>query len=128
MNENLIKDFTAKEVKSALQQMHPTKALGLDGMSAIFFQKFWNVVGSDVTNMVLIVLNFNMPMVEINKKNIILVPKIKNPTRIKEFRPISLSNVTYKLISKVLANRLKVVLPHIISKKSESLFIRAFNY
>lgn len=128
MNENLIKDFTAKEVKSALQQMHPTKALGLDGMSAIFFQKFWNVVGSDVTNMVLIVLNFNMPMVEINKKNIILVPKIKNPTRIKEFRPISLSNVTYKLISKVLANRLKVVLPHIISKKSESLLIRAFNY
>lgn len=128
MNENLIKDFTAKEVKSALQQMHPTKALGLDGMSAIFFQKFWNVVGSDVTNMVLIVLNFNMPMVEINKKNIILVPKIKNPTRIKEFRPISLSNVTYKLISKVLANRLKAVLPHIISKKSESLFIRAFNY
>ena len=68
MNKNLIKDFTAKEVKSALQQMHPTKALGLDGMSAIFFQKFWNVVGSDVTNMVLIVLNFNMPMVEINKK------------------------------------------------------------
>ena len=128
MNENLIKDFTAKEVKSALQQRHPTKALGLDGMSAIFFQKFWNVVGSDVTNMVLIVLNFNMPMVEINKKNIILVPKIKNPTRIKEFRPISLSNVTYKLISKVLANRLKAVLPHIISKKSESLFIRAFNY
>ena len=128
MNENLIKDFTAKEVKSALQQMHPTKALGLDGMSAIFFQKFWNVVGSDVTNMVLIVLNFNMPMVEINKKNIILVPKIKNPTRIKEFRPISLSNVTYKLISKVLANRLKAVLPHIISKKSESLFIKVFNY
>ncbi|KAL4609986.1 hypothetical protein ACB092_08G019900 [Castanea dentata] len=40
MNENLIKDFTAEEVRSTLQQMHPTKAVRPDGMSIIFFQKF----------------------------------------------------------------------------------------
>ena len=122
MNENLIKDFTAEEVRSALQQMHPTKALESDGMSTVFFQKFWNVVGLDITKMVLNVLNLNMPMDEINKTNITLVPKIKNPTRMKEFRPISLSNVTYKLISKVLANRLKAVLPQIILE-NQSAFL-----
>ena len=57
--------------------MHPTKALGPNGMSAIFFQKYWDIVGNDVICMVLNVLNSNMSMVEINKTNITLVPKIK---------------------------------------------------
>ncbi|XP_075644988.1 uncharacterized protein LOC142615977 [Castanea sativa] len=66
--------------------------------------------------MVLNVLNFNTPMSELNETNITLVPKIKHPIKMKDFRPISLSNVAYKLISKVLANRLKAILPQIISE------------
>ena len=122
MNESLIKEFTAEEVQTALLQMHPTKAPGPDGMSAIFYQKYWKIVGVDVTNMVLNVLNSNMSIADINKTNIALVPKVKHPTRMKEFRPISLSNVVYKLISKTLANRLKSVLPQIISK-NQSVFL-----
>ena len=102
--------------------MHPTKALGPNGMSAIFFQKYWGIVGNDVICIVLNVLNSNMSMVEINKTNITLVPKIKNPTKMTDFRPISLCNVVYKLISKVLANRLKVILPQIISE-NHSVFL-----
>ena len=74
------------------------------------------------------VLNLNMPMTEINKTNITLVPKVKNPTKMMDFRPISLCNVKYKLISKVLANRLKVILPYIIfENQSTFLFGRLIN-
>ena len=44
MNQNLIQTFTRSEVEAALKQIHPTKAPGPDGMFAIFFQKYWNVV------------------------------------------------------------------------------------
>ena len=122
MNADLTRDFTMEEVRLALSQMHPTKAPGPDGMFAIFYQKYWAIVGNDVTHMVFNVLNSNAPITDINNTNIALVPKVKNPTRMKEFRPISLSNVCYKLISKVLANRLRTILPQIISK-NQSAFI-----
>ena len=96
--------------------MHPTRAPSPESMSAIFYQKYWNIVGNDVTSMVLNVLNFDNPMTKLNKTNITLVPKVKQPTKMKDFRPISLSNVAYKLISKVLANYLKLVLPQLISE------------
>ena len=72
--------------------------------------------------MVLNVLNMNMSMSSINKTNITPVPKINNPSKMTDFRPISLSNVVYKLVAKVLANRLKVLLPHIISE-NQSAFL-----
>ena len=76
-----------------------------------FFQKYWDVVGNDISSMILNVLNSNMSLAEINKTNITLIPKTKCPSRMSEFRPISLCNVIYKLVSKVLANRLKKILP-----------------
>lgn len=119
-----MKEFTKEELEEAQKHMHPTKAPGPDGMSAIFFQKYWNIVGNDVSSMVLNVLNSDMSMAEINKTNIALVPKTKNPTKMTEFKPISLSNVVYKLVSKVLANRLKIILPKIITE-NQSAFLHA---
>jgi len=116
MNDELTKDFTTKEVRTTFRQMHPTKVPGLDGMSTIFYQKYWDIVGSDVTNMVLNVLNSNASLSDINNTYITLVPKVKFSNRMKDFYPISLSNVKYKLVSKVLANCLKTVLPQIISE------------
>ena len=114
--------LTKEEVEEALKQMHPRKALGPDGMSAIVFQKYWNRVGNDVICMFLNVLNSNMSMAKINRTNITLLPKTKNPTKMTEFRPISLCNVVYKIISKVLATRLKTILPQIITE-NQSAFL-----
>ena len=122
MNEDLIKDFQKEEVIQAIRQMHPRKAPGPDSMSAIFYQKYWDIIGYDVIKNVLNILNFNAPIAELNKTNIALIPKINNPTKICEFRPISLCNVSYKIVSKVLANRLKPFLPSIIFE-NQSAFV-----
>jgi hypothetical protein len=72
-------------------------------------------VGPEVCKAILYSLNNGVLDNDLNSTYIALIPKIKNPTCVTEFRPISLCNVLYKIISKVLANRLRVILPHIIS-------------
>ena len=53
MAQSLVRPYTEEEVRTTLFQMHPSKALGPDGMSPFFFQKFWYIVGHDVTSAVL---------------------------------------------------------------------------
>jgi hypothetical protein len=122
MNDNLTREFRAEEVQQAIQQMAPSKAPGPDGMPPIFYQKYWHVVGSDVTMAVLSCLNSGSLLKSINHTFITLIPKVKNPEKVTDFRPISLCNVIYKLVSKVLANRLKLILPQIVSD-SQSAFV-----
>ena len=115
MHEVLSSEYTAKEVKVALFQMGPTKAPGPDGINALFYQKFWHVVGDTVVLAMLDFLNNGNMLPKINHTNIVLIPKNRNPVKMSDFRLISLCNVIYKIISKVLANKLKKVLPQIIS-------------
>ena len=90
MNMELSRNFTREEIVTALKQIHPTKSPGPDGMPALFFQKYWDIVGSNVLNMALNVLNYGMSLDVINKTNIALIPKANNPKRMTDFRPISL--------------------------------------
>ncbi|KAL5555093.1 hypothetical protein UlMin_037329 [Ulmus minor] len=122
LNDQLEQAFDAKDVKTAVFQMAPTKSPGADEMSAIFYQKFWPIIGDDITSACLGFTNGELPLGSINETIITLLPKIKNPTRILEFRSISLCNVLYKIISKMLANRMRRVMDIIISQE-QSAFI-----
>ena len=78
-------------------------------------------MGDSVIAAALDYLNSGIMVPKINHTNIVLIPKVKNP-EMTNFRPISLCNVVYKIISKVLANRLKQVLPYVISS-TQSAFV-----
>lgn len=120
MNDVLSQPFCKEEIFDALQQMAPQKAPGPDGLPALFYQKFWGKVGTDIVNVVLEILNGGDLEVEWNQTQITLVPKTKKPKRMTEFRPISLCNVHYKLISKVMVNRLKKIFPEVISQEQSA--------
>ncbi|XP_024155779.1 uncharacterized protein LOC112163738 [Rosa chinensis] len=115
MNRDLVASYTDSEIRKALFQMHPSKSPGPDGMSPCFFQKFWNVVGHDVCMAVRDILLTGRNSLESNFTHLTLIPKIKEPQLPSDRRPIALCNVVYKIASKVLANRLKRILPHIVS-------------
>jgi hypothetical protein len=114
MSQDLLKPFTREELRRALFQMSPSKAPGPDGMTALFFQKFWHIVGMDVTNAMLDFLNNGHMLKSLNFTHIALIPKVKSPESMTQFRPINLCNVLYKIISKVLMNRMKTILPLVV--------------
>ena len=79
MKEELSRPYSVEEVKVALFHMGPTKVLGPNGMNALFYQKFWHIVGNDVSSAVLDFLNSGIMIPEINYTHIVLIPKVKSP-------------------------------------------------
>ena len=95
---------------------------GPNGMSPIFYKTYWHIVGDDIISIILYALNSGKVHESLNATFIALIPKVKNPKWIAEFRQISLCNVVYKLIAKVVVNRLKKILSHVIDD-SQSAFL-----
>ncbi|KAL0438744.1 UNVERIFIED_CONTAM: putative mitochondrial protein [Sesamum latifolium] len=122
MNRSLADPFTEIEVKQAVFGMYPFKSPGPDGMPPMFFQKFWPIIGNDVTCSVLRILNDHILYRKMNHTHVILIPKCESPKTVAQLRPISLCNVIVRIASKCIANRLKFLMDHIVSP-TQSAFI-----
>ncbi|XP_020250145.1 uncharacterized protein LOC109827551 [Asparagus officinalis] len=116
----LVKDINHKEIKEALFQMNPDKAPGPDGFNAYFYQHNWSMIKDDVIVAVKSFFSSGKILKQINHTFLTLVPKSKEATSIQDYRPISCCNVIYKIISKILSNRLKLVVGELISNNQHA--------
>lgn len=107
--------LTAAKIWKVVKNMHSTKASAPDGMPAIFFQKYWDIVGGDVILMVQNVFWSGLLPRDINRSFVVLIPKVHGVSEFKHLQPISLCNTIYKIISKILTDRSKPLLSKIIS-------------
>lgn len=100
--------FTSKEVCDVFSDIDPSKAPGKNGFPDLFFHKFWSVVCPSVTSEYLALLNDKKALGSLNDTVLALIPKVKNPVKMKDFWPIILCNVIYKTISKCITARHKI--------------------
>lgn len=114
-NIELNKEITKDEIKSALFSMHPNKAPRPDGMIPAFFQRYWHIVGDDVYKVLKHFFSTSEILQGLNNTNIVLIPKKKNPAEVGDLRHIALCNVLMKIITKVMANRMKGLLNMVIT-------------
>ncbi|XP_060963263.1 uncharacterized protein LOC115705899 isoform X2 [Cannabis sativa] len=103
-----------EEIRNTLFAMSNHKAPGPDGMSVLFFKHYWESVGEDFCDAVADFFVKGRMHKGVNSTNVVLIPKVQNSKRPNQFRPISLCNVMYKVISKIIANRIKPILPSLI--------------
>ncbi|XP_024010421.1 uncharacterized protein LOC112085439 [Eutrema salsugineum] len=123
-NQLLLMDPSESEIKEALFDINPDKALGPDGMTSKFYQKFWLDFRHDIVKLVKDFFASGSFDPRLNQTNICLIPKKEKPRAMTEFRPISLCNVSYKIISKLLYKRLKKTLPNLISETQSAFMAR----
>ena len=113
--------FEKVEILSVVRDLEGDKAPGPDGFSMAFFHHCWRVVERDVLVVFEEFYQHCKFEKSLNATFIALIPKKNDVSNILDFRPISLVGSLYKILAKVLANRLKVVLDKLISESQNSL-------
>eukprot|EP00253_Pinus_taeda_P009681 PITA_09681 len=115
-NNDLEKQVSEEEVREATWSMQPDKAPGPYGFTISFYRAHWDIIKKDLIRMVKNVFK-KIKMGENTKSShLALIRKESNPLSFDRYRPISLCNVSYKIVTKILANRLKKLLPTLISE------------
>jgi hypothetical protein len=105
-NEALEADFSEEEIKKAVFDSYAEGAPGPDGLSFLFYQKFWHIIKGDLMSLI---KGFEMNEINISRLNyalITLIPKEEGAKNLKKFRPISLINCSFKILAKALNSRL----------------------
>lgn len=122
MNEILSREVTKEDVRNAVFLIKPSSAQDPDGMTGLFFQRYWDTIGDQVTEEVQKFFVSGVFPSEWNYTHLCLLPKFIDPIVMSDLRPISLCSVLYKIISKIMAGRLKPMLADIVSP-TQSAFV-----
>lgn len=117
--------ITPIEIEAAVRQLAKNKTSDLDGILNEFLQLHWSIIRDEVYGMIQGFYEHSLDLACINQANIVMIPKKENPARVSDYRPISIMNVIPKLISKLLVNMLREVLPELISS-NQNAFIQGW--
>ena len=111
------------EIKNVFFSMHSNKAPGPDGFNTHFFKDSWALIGPSVISAIKEFFVTGELLKESNTTVIALIPKVPNPSKMGDFRPISCCNTIYKCISKIIAKRLQLILPDMVDQ-AQSAFVK----
>lgn len=121
--QNLCCPATDEEVKNAIFSISSTKSPGPDGFTSGFFKACWHIVGGDVCYAIKDFFRNGKLLKEINATLISLVPKVSCPRLVSDYRPISCCNVIYKVITKIITQRMQLVMEGLIDP-AQGAFIK----
>ncbi|WZY89463.1 hypothetical protein YC2023_046198 [Brassica napus] len=106
--------FSNELIQSTLFKMPQNRTPGPDGFPVEFFKGAWSILGSEFIASVRKFFELSFMPTSLNSTSLILLPKRPGAENIKEYRPIACLNTQYKLITRLLSNRLKIVLPGLV--------------
>jgi hypothetical protein len=123
-DRDLLEDsFSEEEIRNAVFEAYSNRAPGLDGLSFIFYQKFWKVIKKDSIEMFDDFHKGKLDLYRLNFTLITIIPKEKDARTMNKFRPISLLNCSYKIFTKVLTNRVGKMIDKLIAS-NQATFIK----
>lgn len=114
-NEFLTRPFSLEELDLTMKDMKNNTTPSSDGFSVEFFKAFWPLIRDDIKEMLDKLHEGSLELWRLNYGVVILLPKVKPALNIKQFRPICLLNVIYKIITKTLTMRLTTVAGKVVS-------------
>lgn len=107
------------EVWQVIQQLNPDSAPGNDGFTGHFYRACWDTIKTDVYEVVVDFFRGGYLPRTITDTSLVLIPKVQDASSISEYMPISLCNFSRKIVSKILANILSVLLPKLVTQEQE---------
>lgn len=114
-NDQLTKPVSNEEILRAALDINGDKAPYPDGMTGYFYHQFWDTIGDTIINEVKDFFHSKIMVPKLDETHICLIPKIDKLLKMSDYRPISLCNASYKIISKILTKHFKRFLSDIIS-------------
>jgi hypothetical protein len=125
-NHMLTMPPTHEEIKAAVFNLNKDGAPGPDGFGAFLFQTYWEIIHKELIDAIMQFFISGWILPDYNANTLILIPKHSNADSVDQYRPIAMANFKFKVISKIIADRLTSILPEIISSNQKG-FIKGRN-